>query len=248
VLRRSLPLFAIVLVALVAIATPAWAHVEIEPAEAIAGSTETLTFSVAYEGAATIGLEVQIPDGATVVSVPDKPGWQSDVDEAARTVSWTGGSVAADDTFAVEVELPPTPGVVLFPAIQLTTEGEVAWIGEEEDEGHGTNPAPRLTLIADPNPTTTTTTTAATTTTTVVSTTTTDRPSTTVEVANEGDGDDAAPWLLGAGIAAVVAIALGGWFLKRRADADAAPPTDAASPDDTADTAPPEDGPGGSPE
>ena len=71
-------------------------------------------------------------------------------------MSWTGGPVEADEEFDVVVQLPDTAGVVLFPAIQLTTEGEVEWIGPEEGEGHDTNPAPRMTLVADPNATTTT--------------------------------------------------------------------------------------------
>jgi hypothetical protein len=41
-------------------------------------------------------------------------------------------------------------------------------------------------------------------------------PGTTLEAANEGDGGSAAPWLIGAGIAAAVAIAAGGYLLKRR--------------------------------
>ena len=48
--------------------------------------------------------------------------------------------------------------------------------------------------------------------------TTADLPGTTLEAANDGDDDAAAPWLIGAGIAAVVAIAIGGTLLKRRAD------------------------------
>ena len=143
-------LLVLTVAALVALASPAWAHVEIEPAEAVAGATESLTFSVAYEGSATTGLVVQLPEGASVSEVPAKAGWTSAVDEAEHTVSWSGGSAAADDTFSVVVVLPTTPGEVLFPTIQQTVEGEVAWIGEEEGEDHGSNPAPRLTLVADP--------------------------------------------------------------------------------------------------
>ena len=55
-----------------------------------------------------------------------------------------------------------------------------------------------------------------------MTTTTADLPGTTLEAANEGDGDSAAPWLIGAGIAALVAIVIGGLVLKRRADADKA--------------------------
>jgi uncharacterized protein YcnI len=243
-LRRLAVATALVFVAVGALAGPAWAHTELEPAEATAGATELLTFHVAYEGAGTTGLEVQIPDGATVVDVPAKAGWTSDTNEADRTVTWTGGPVEADETFDVEVTLPTTPGVVLFPAIQRTTDGEVAWIDPEEDEGHDSFPAPRISLIADPSATTSTTAAPTTTSTTETPTTTTaDRPDTTVEAANEGDGDSAAPWLIGAGIAALVAIALGGWFLKKRADADQATggpavdrPDGASPPDPSAET------------
>ena len=216
--RRSTLVFALALAAAVVLASPAWAHVELEPGQAVAGATETLTFRVAFEGAATTGLDVQLPDGASVVEVPEKPGWTSAVDDAEHTVSWSGGSVEADETFSVVVALPAVTGEVLFPAIQLTTDGEVAWIDQEEGDDHDGQPAPRLTLTADPSATTTTTTSE--TTTDEVTSTTADLPGTTLEAANEGDGDSAAPWLIGAGIAALLAIIVGGLFLKRRAERD----------------------------
>lgn len=201
-LRRLPLLLGLSLALLIASTAPAWAHTELEPQEAVAGATETLTFRVAYEGAATTGLEVQLPEGASAAEVPAKDGWTSSSDPEARTVRWEGGPVEADEEFEVVVDLPGTAGVVLFPAIQLTTDGEVAWIGEDEGEGHGDDPAPRLTLTADPNAGTTTS---------------RELPGTTLEAANEGDGGDAAPWLIGSGLAAAVAIAVGGYLLKRRA-------------------------------
>ena len=215
-IRRLGAALVLTVTAVVALASPAWAHVEIEPAEAVAGATESLTFSVAYEGSATTGLVVQLPEGASVSEVPAKAGWTSAVDEAEHTVSWTGGSVAADDTFSVVVVLPTTPGEVLFPTIQQTVAGEVAWIGEEEGEDHGSNPAPRLTLVADPAATTTT---EAPTTTTEATTTTDELPGTTLEAEQRDDGStSAAPWLIGSAIVALIAVAVGGTFLKRRAD------------------------------
>ena len=211
-LRRLALLLALSLIPLIGSTAPAWAHTELEPAEAVAGARETLTFHVAYEGAATTGLEVQLPEGASAAEVPAKDGWTSSSDPDAHTVRWEGGPVEADEEFEVVVDLPETTGVVLFPAIQLTTEGEVAWIGEEEGEGHGDKPAPRLTLTADPNASSTTTTTSDPTT-----TTSRELPGTTLEAANEGDGGEAAPWLIGSGIAAAMAIAVGGYLLKRRA-------------------------------
>jgi hypothetical protein len=222
VLRRPLLLVVLVLALVGTLAPPALAHTELEPAEAKAGSTETLTFHVAYEGAGTTGLEVKLPDGSAVVQMPEKPGWTTSSDPDENTVMWAGGPVDADESFEVVVRLPDTTGVVLFPAIQHTTDGTVDWISPDEGEGHDSNPAPRMTLVADPNATTTT----APTTTEAPTATTADLPGTTVEASNDGDGDDSsAPWLIGAGIAAIVAIAIGGWLLKRhqdRAEASAA--------------------------
>lgn len=225
-LRRAI-VTGVAVVLLGALASPAMAHTELEPEEATAGSTETLTFHVAYEGSATTGLEVQLPEGASVASVPAKAGWESSTDDAERTVSWSGGPAQADEEFQVEVKLPDTTGEVLFPSIQHTSGGEVAWIDPDESEAEGTFPAPRMTLVADPSATSTTapSTTA----------TTGELPGTTVEAANEGDDDgSAAPWLIGAGIAAIVAIAVGGWLLKRHQDrseaAAAADAADGASP------------------
>jgi hypothetical protein len=245
-LRRSGVLIVLSLLGLVALASPVWAHVEVEPADAVAGATETLTFTVEFEGAATTGLEVQLPDGASVTDVPDKAGWTSSVDAAASTVAWSGGSSSVDEVFTVVVQLPTTTGVVLFPAIQQTTEGEVAWIGEEATEGEEGNPAPRLTLSADPNATTTTE--ATTTTTAAPSTTTTDDlPGTTLEAEQRDDGStSAAPWIIGSAIVALLAIGIGGWLLKRRADREAAEAAAVADPsgDPTVAGTPPEAGSG----
>lgn len=218
-LRRLAAVIALALAALLSLAAPAWAHVEIEPEEAVAGSAETLTFSVEHgkDGAPTTGLVVQLPDGASATEVPPKDGWTSEVDEAEHTVVWSGGSAPDEDSFSVVVRLPTTPGVVLFPTIQETEAGELAWIDQEESEAEEAHPAPRLTLVADPNASSTTT--EETTTTTGAATTTTDSdlPGTTLEAEERDDGNtSAAPWVIGSGIAAVVAIAIGGTILKHR--------------------------------
>jgi uncharacterized protein YcnI len=219
-LRRLGAVTLLAALGLLVFAPSAWAHVELEPAEAIAGSTQTLTFSVAFEGAATTGLDVELPEGASVTQVPAKAGWTASVDDPTRTVSWTGGSVAQDDSFSVVVQLPETTGEVLFPAIQHTTDGEVAWISPEATEGEEGNPAPRLTLTADPNATTTSTEAS---TTTTVATTTTELPGTTLEAEERDDGSNsAAPWLIGSAIVALLAILIGGLLLKRRSDREKA--------------------------
>jgi periplasmic copper chaperone A len=218
-IRRVSALILVSFAALVALAIPAGAHVEIEPEEAVAGSTTVLTFNVEFEGAAMSELAVQLPEGAAATDVPAKEGWTSEIDAAANTVTWTGGPTTDDDTFDLEVQLPTTPGVVLFPAVEQTSEGEVAWIEEEESEGETGRPAPRLTLVPDPNATSTTEASTTSTTAAEETTTTNDLPGTTLEADERDDGTtSAAPWVIGAGIAAVVAVAVGGTLLKRKQD------------------------------
>ena len=67
-LRRFAAALALSTAALVVLAPSAWAHVDVDPAEAVAGATETLTFRVAYEGSPTTGVEVQLPEGQTTAS------------------------------------------------------------------------------------------------------------------------------------------------------------------------------------
>ena len=78
------------------------------------------------------------------------------------------------------------------------------------------NPAPRLTLVADPDATTTTA--ATTTTTSVRPPPPTSCPARRSRRRSATTAHAAAPWLIGAAIAAVLAIVIGGTLLKRRAD------------------------------
>lgn len=219
-LRRLATATAVTLGALLLLAAPAGAHVDLEPGEAVAGSTATLTFSFHHgkDGTATTGLVVQVPEGATIVEVPAVEGFTSSVDNAERTISWSGGSVpdGTEAEFPVVVELPTTPGVALFPTIQETEAGELAWIDPEESESEDISSAPRLTLVADPNASSTT---ESTTSTTEATTTTTedDLPGTTLEAQERDDGNTSvAPWLIGSGLAALAAVGIGGTILKRR--------------------------------
>jgi uncharacterized protein YcnI len=220
-IRRLLVVLAVTLVGVVVLAPTAGAHVDLEPGEAAAGSTAVLTFSFRHgkDGSATVGLEVLLPDGASVVDVPAVEGWTSAVDEASGTITWSGGPVpdGTEARLPLEVRLPDAAGVVLFKTIQITDAGELAWIEEEESEAEGAYPAPRLTLIADPDATTTTE--ATTTTTTAATSSTTERlPGTSLEAEERDDGTtSAAPWIIGSGIAALAVVGIGGLVLKRRA-------------------------------
>jgi uncharacterized protein YcnI len=219
-LRRLLLTSLVALVALFATGSVAGAHVELDPGEAVAGSTLTLTFSFHHgkDGTATTALEVQLPEGAELVELPAVPGWSATSDPAAGTIAWSGGSVpdGTEAAFPAVVRLPAEPGVALFKAIQTTDAGELAWIEEEASEGEGAHPAPRLTLLADPDATTTT---AAPTTTTESSSpsTTERRPGTSLEAEERDDGSTSgAPWVIGSGVAALAAVIGGGLLLKRR--------------------------------
>jgi len=221
-MRRLLAVPAIALALLVTFATAAAAHVEVEAEEPVAGTTTTVTFSFHHgkDGTATTALEVLLPAGTVVVDTPEVPGWTATVDEAEGTVTWTGGSVpdGVEAHFPIVVTLPDTEGEVLFPTIQTTEAGELAWIQEDEGHEEGSYPAPRLVLAPNPNPTTTSTT-EPTTTTVEATTSTTRREGTTLEADRVDDGSqDAAPWLIGSGIAAAVAVAVGGYALKVRRD------------------------------
>lgn len=212
-LRRTLLLVPLVAAALVLAADPASAHVNVDPTEAEAGSTTTVTFRFHHglDGSATTGLEVKLPDGAEVVETPEVPGWTASVSEDGTVVTWTGGSVpdGVDAAFPLVVRLPDTPGTVLFPTIQVTEAGELPWISEDEGEGEDSRPAPRLTLVGgSPSTTTAPSSTTA---------STRDLPRTALEAEQRDDGDGSlAPWLVGSGIAAVVAIVVGGLVLRRR--------------------------------
>jgi uncharacterized protein YcnI len=222
---RRLPILAALAAAiLLLLAGPAGAHVDLEPGEATAGSTTTLTFSFHHgkDGTATTGFEVLLPAGTSVVEIPAVAGWASELNETEGVVTWSGGSSpdGVETRFPLVVTLPATPGEVLFKTIQTTEAGELAWIEEDDDgEGENSSPAPRLMLVTDPNATTTTEPSTATTAGVTTSTTDDDTlPGTTLEAAARDDGTtSAAPWLIGSGVAAAVVVVAGGAVLKRRA-------------------------------
>jgi uncharacterized protein YcnI len=206
---------------LVALAAPAGAHVDLEPTTAVAGSTATLTFRFRHgkDGTATTGLEVQVPEGASVEEVPPVAGWTSSVSADGSVVTWSGGAVpdGVEAAFPLVVRLPDEAGVVLFPTIQATEAGELAWISEDEgeEEGEAAQPAPRLELTPGPGSTGSSTTQPAPSSTTA---STRDLPRTALEADQRDDGGGSLlPWVVGSGVAAVVAIGVGGTVLRRRA-------------------------------
>lgn len=132
------------------------AHTETDLVAVPAGSEATVTLQPTHGcgDSPTIEVAIQAPvSGATGGAVD---GWTVDTaEEDGRTVvTWSGGSLPADQTgaFPVTFTAPDTPGELLvFPAIQVCENGEeMAWINGDPASDY---PAPRvLVLAADATP------------------------------------------------------------------------------------------------
>jgi uncharacterized protein YcnI len=166
----------VAVLALVALAPMASAHVTVNPGEVEKGSFARLTFRVPNErdDAGTTSLEVNLPEDQAFpfVSVRPLPGWTAttemrtldepvdafgeQVTEVVSKITWTGGTINPGEFQEFDVSIgrmPEDVESIEFPSIQTYSSGEIVrWIdpvveGEEEPE----HPAPTLHLI-DPAP------------------------------------------------------------------------------------------------
>ena len=137
---------------LVALAQPAFAHVEPDPGTVPAASTATITFNVEHgcEDSPTVKLEMKIADGVTDVKPAAITGWTSTV--ADGVITWTGGPQPHDQELLVPVDMtfPNTPGAtLLFPLVQTCQQGETRWVDPPNPDGsEPEDPAPAITLTA----------------------------------------------------------------------------------------------------
>jgi len=169
-----------VLVGVLAMATPAWAHVTVHPATVTAGSTDIeLTFRVPNErdDANTVGVEVYFPADLPLlaVEVEPVPGWTSKVDmktldkpiqtddgpvaEVVSDIIWTataGGITSGQyQDFPVAAgQMPTTTGDLAFKSLQTYSNGDVVrWIQIATTQNPAPDaPAPMLT-VTDPTAT-----------------------------------------------------------------------------------------------
>jgi uncharacterized protein YcnI len=183
--RLAITIAAAAVLVLVA-ASPAFAHVKIEPESAPRGSDAVLTFVVPNEetnGAKTVSLAVTFPQDHPIADALTQPmaGWTSSktsvhvttpiqtdsgsVSDAVGTVTWkadAGGGIPQDQfqTFSVSVGLPDQGDSLLFKAVQTYSDGKVVnWVEVTPPGGdEPQNPAPVLTLTAPAGATTPTTT------------------------------------------------------------------------------------------
>jgi copper(I)-binding protein len=101
----------------------------------------------------TTALRVQIPDGVSVLNLPEKPGWTVNAEQAGArvtAVTWQGRLPSNEpDQFGLLVKLPAKPGPLYFATIQRCSAQEIRWT----DTSPGAiAPAPMVTLVgAAPN-------------------------------------------------------------------------------------------------
>ena len=144
-------------------AAPAWAHVTVQPNEAIAGGFQTFFIQVPNErdDASTTKVELQFPPAFASVSFQDVEGWERKVEmvefdepieafgeeitEGVGSVTFTGGEIQPGEFMRFPFSVGPLPpGELEFKGIQTYDSGEVVrWIGPADAD----EPAPRVNSI-----------------------------------------------------------------------------------------------------
>ncbi|HEV7898579.1 MAG TPA: YcnI family protein [Planosporangium sp.] len=176
ILVRSGAGVAVVLAALVLVATPASAHVTVNPKDVVQGGYSKLTFRVPNEkdSAATTQVEVNLPQATPIASVSVKPttGWtvtatrstldksvksdDGEITEAVTKIVWKANSpdtaIQPGQFQEFDVSAGPLPATdkIVFKALQTYSNGDVVhWIEEPAADGkEPAHPAPTLKLTA----------------------------------------------------------------------------------------------------
>lgn len=157
-------------------ATPAAAHVTVNPSDATQGERARVDFRVPNESdsATTVALEVAFPEDPPLASasVGKVPGWSveityrelaepitgshgEEITEVVDRITWTAEDPAAEiapgefGEFPVGLGPLPEAEQLIFPALQTYSDGEVVrWIDEPVAGSEPESPAPVLTLAA----------------------------------------------------------------------------------------------------
>ena len=205
---------ALLTVALVGIAGPAFAHVSVSSTDATQGGFGKAVFRVPTESetASTTKLVVILPEDTpfAFVSAQSKPGWKVSIKEAkldkptkvgdfeltkaVRTVTWTstGGGIPPSefDEFGISGGPFPDTDKIAFSAEQTYSDGKVvAWDQVQKGDTEPEHPAPTLALTQP------------------VDEKAGDSTAYTSDMAITYDRDDTSRWLGGAALA-VAAVAL----------------------------------------
>jgi uncharacterized protein YcnI len=146
-----LPVVAAVLGVLLADGSTALAHIDPDPKQAPAGSTQSVGFTVEHgcDGSPTVQLDMRLPEGVTDAAPDEISGWDGSIED--DVITFVGGPLADDveGTFSVTMTLPSTPGTtIFFPFVQRCEVGEIRWIGLPDSSGdEPEEPAPAMLLL-----------------------------------------------------------------------------------------------------
>ncbi len=151
------------------------AHVTLQPGTAAAGSFTRLDVRVPNEqdGAGTVKVQLQLPDGFAFASYEQVPGWTVDVTraklatpiktadgeitEGVTEITWTGDGTTgvippgAFQDFGLSVMVPGKEGdTLVFKAVQTYSNGDVVrWIEDAPADGsEAEHPAPTVAVTA----------------------------------------------------------------------------------------------------
>jgi uncharacterized protein YcnI len=109
-------LFLLAAAAVLAIATPASAHEEINPATITIGAPHFLVLTAANEKSVDLtSIKIEAPDGAGLGETAHSPaGWTAD--HTQTTITWTGGTVpsAGIESWEFETEGVDQPGTITY--------------------------------------------------------------------------------------------------------------------------------------
>lgn len=176
--RRNVARFSALSVASVAtalaLASPASAHVTVDPSTTAAGSYTVLTLAVPHgcEESSTTKVAIKIPEPILSVTPSRNPFWDVEatiekldkptkdahgnaVTERVATVEYTAKTPLPydqRDAFELSLQLPDSAGTTLtFPTVQTCEEGKTAWVEVPSDGASADDlehPAPAVTITA----------------------------------------------------------------------------------------------------
>jgi uncharacterized protein YcnI len=167
---------AVAVVGVLALASPAAAHVSVNPSDAVQGERARVDFRVPNESdtESTVALAVHFPEETPIssVSVGKVPGWTAEIayreldepiegghgeqiTEVVESITWTAEDPAAEVRPGEFAEFPvglgplPEAEQLFFPTLQTYSDGEIVrWIEEPTGDVEPERPAPSLTLAA----------------------------------------------------------------------------------------------------
>jgi uncharacterized protein YcnI len=153
-MRKALTVAAAATAAL-ALAGTAYGHAVVSPGVVQTGTDQefTLTVPTEEEGVTTTRIELTAPDGLSIFSFEDSPGWKreevtegSGEERAIRQVTWSGGNVPTERLAVFRfVGVVDSEGSKQIRVRQTYSNGEVVdWAGPESSE----EPAPQIEAVA----------------------------------------------------------------------------------------------------